>query len=178
MVSPRIRLSFAVASESDAPLVAALRGRVALDLTNRFGSGHWSGVATASGVIAGMMDSRIFVVRHGRSVVATFRVSAVKPWAMRDACFTPRTQPLYLTDMAVEPDLQGRGIGRRCLARAVRCARQWPADALRLDAYDTNAGAGAFYERCGFQEVERMIHRGVPLVYYERLIAGPLASLA
>ena len=175
MLSQRIRLSFAVASESDASLVAALRGRVARDLTDRFGPGHWSGVATASGVIAGMMDSRIFIVRHGASVVATFRVSAVKPWAMRDACFTPCHQPLYLTDMAVAPELQGRGIGRRCLARAVKCARQWPADAIRLDAYDTSAGAGAFYERCGFHEVVRMIHRGVPLVYYERLITGPLA---
>ena len=170
MLSQRIRLSFAVASEADASLVAALRGRVAVDLTNRFGPGHWSGAATASGVIAGMMDSRIFIVRHSASVIATFRVSAVKPWAMRDASFTPRHRPLYLTDMAVVPELQGRGVGRRCLTRAAGCAREWPADAIRLDAYDMNAGAGAFYEKCGFKEVVRMNHRGVPLVYYERLL--------
>ena len=178
MLLRRIRLSFAVASETDASLVAALRGRAARDLTDRFGPGHWSGEATASGVVAGMLDSRVFIVRHGAAIVATFRVSAVKPWTMRDACFTPRQQPLYLTDMAVVPELQGRGIGRRCLSHAVKCARQWPADAIRLDAYDTDAGAGVFYEKCGFKEVARMIQRGVPLVYYERLIAGPLAPIA
>lgn len=170
MLSQRIRLSFAMASETDASLVAVLRGRAAHDLTDRFGPGHWSGEATASGVVAGMMDSRIVFARRGTAVVATYRLSAVRPWAMRDACFTPCQQPLYLTDMAVLPALQGRGIGRRCLAHAVRCARQWPADGVRLDAYDTAAGAGLFYEKCGFQEVVRLIHRGVPLVYYERLI--------
>ena len=178
MLSQRIRLSFAVASESDASLVAALRGRAAHDLTGRFGPGHWSGAATASGVVAGMKDSRIFIVRRGSAVVATFRLSAVKPWAMHDTGFTPCHHPLYLTDMAVAPDLQGHGIGRRCLTRAVKCARQWPADVIRLDAYDTDAGAGLFYEKCGFRNVARVIHRGVPLVYYERLIAGPLATLA
>lgn len=170
MLSRRIRLSFAMASEPAASLVAALRCRAARDLTDRFGPGHWSGEATASGVVAGMMDSRVFVVRHGTDVVATFRVSAVKPWAMRDACFTPCRQPLYLTDMAVAPELQGRGIGRRCLTHAIKCARQWPADSIRLDAYDTDAGAGGFYEKCGFQEVTRLVHGGVPLVYYERLV--------
>jgi GNAT superfamily N-acetyltransferase len=170
MLSQRIRLSFAVASLTDASLVAVLRGRAAHDLTLRFGPGHWSGEATASGVVAGMMDSRVIFARRGTAVVATYRLSAVRPWAMHDACFTSCQQPLYLTDMAVLPDLQGRGIGRRCLAHAVRCARQWPANAIRLDAYDAAAGAGLFYEKCGFQKVVRLIHRGVPLVYYERLI--------
>lgn len=170
MLSQRIRLSFAVASETDASLVAVLRGRAAHDLTDRFGPGHWSGDATPSGVVAGMADSRVVIARRGTIVVATYRLSSVKPWAMHDACFTPCQQPLYLTDMAVLPALQGRGIGRRCLTHAVRCSRQWPADSIRLDAYDTTAGAGLFYEKCGFQEVVRLIHRGVPLVYYERLM--------
>ena len=170
MLTSRIRLSFAVAKEGDASLVAGLRGRAARDLTARFGPGHWSGETTASGVLAGMMDSRVFIARGGPDVVATFRVSTVKPWAMLEAAFTPCSQPLYLTDMAVLPDLQRRGIGRRCLDRAVRCARQWPADAIRLDAYDTDAGAGVFYEKCGFREVVRLVHRDVPLVYYERMM--------
>jgi hypothetical protein len=29
----------------------------------------------------------------------------------------------------------------------------WPADAIRLDAYDHPAGAGTFYTRCGFLHV-------------------------
>ena len=40
---------------------------------------------------------------------------------------------IYLTDMAVRPDYQGKGIGRAMLAEAVRIVREWPADAIRLD---------------------------------------------
>lgn len=170
MIRRAIRLSFGVADTADAAAVAELRALAARDLTTRFGPGHWSGETTASGVVAGMMDSKVFIARRGAAVVATFRVSAVKPWAMQDAHFTPCDHPLYLTDMVVRPDLQGRGIGKRCLDEAVCCAREWPAGAIRLDAYDTNAGAGPFYEKCGFCEVTRVTQRGVPLVYYERLM--------
>ena len=73
--------------------------------------------------------------------------------------------------MAVAPSIQGRGVGRRCLARATEAAVAWPADAIRLDAYDAEAGAGEFYLKCGFTEVGRASYRGVPLVYYEQLLS-------
>ena len=170
MLARTIRLSFALASESDASAIAALRAVTAADLTERFGRGHWSGETTERGVLAGMIDARIWIARRGSSVVGTFRLSTTKPWAIDPAYFAASTSPLYLTDMAVRPDLQGNGIGRRCLAKAVEIAAAWPADAVRLDAYNAEAGAGAFYENCAFREVGRVAYRGVPLVYYERLI--------
>jgi GNAT superfamily N-acetyltransferase len=71
--------------------------------------------------------------------------------------------------MAVEPLLQGRGIGRQLLAEADRVSRFLATEAIRLDAYDAPAGAGGFYARCGYREVGRAVYRRVPLVYYERL---------
>jgi GNAT superfamily N-acetyltransferase len=58
-------------------------------------------------------------------------------------------------------------VGRRCLEQALRIARDWSADAIRLDAYDAEAGAGAFYRKCGFREVGRTSYKGNPLVYFE-----------
>jgi GNAT superfamily N-acetyltransferase len=72
--------------------------------------------------------------------------------------------------MAVAPASQGKGLGRQMLADAVAVAAAWPAQAIRLDAYDTAAGAGAFYAKCGFREVGRATYRGTPLIYYERLL--------
>jgi hypothetical protein len=48
--------------------------------------------------------------------------------------------------------------------------RTWPAEALRLDAYDGPAGAGGFYDRCGFRETVKVTYRGTPLVYFELLL--------
>ena len=53
---------------------------------------------------------------------------------------------------------------------ALRIARERLADAIRLDAYDSPAGAGAFYEKCGFRQVGRVIYRNTPLLYYEMMI--------
>ena len=170
MLARSIRLSFSEASEADAAAIATLRAATAAHLTERFGRGHWSGEATERGVIAGMHDARIWLARRGSSFVGTFRLSTVKPWAIDPSYFAPVRTPLYLTDMAVRPDLHGRGLGRRCLAKAVEVASAWPAEAIRLDAYDDEAGAGGFYEKCDFHEVGRVSYRGVPLVYYERLI--------
>jgi len=93
-----------------------------------------------------------------------------KPWAIDRACFTPVKRPIYLINMAVDVSMQRRGIGRKLLAEAERTARAWPAQSICLDAYDTAAGAGRFYARCGYREVGRKVYRGVPLVYYESLI--------
>lgn len=46
-------------------------------------------------------------------------------------------------------------------------ARKWPADAIRLDAFDAVAGAGLFYAKCGYREVARVAYKKDPLIYFE-----------
>jgi len=72
--------------------------------------------------------------------------------------------------MAVGPDDQGKGLGKLCIEEACRVARKWPSDALRLDAWDAEAGAGPFYQKCGFREVGRATYRNAPLIYFEMLL--------
>jgi len=62
---------------------------------------------------------------------------------------------------------QRTGLGRACMEAAREAAVRWPADAIRLDAYDAEAGAGGFYAKCGYREVGRVVYRNTPLVYYE-----------
>ena len=72
--------------------------------------------------------------------------------------------------MAVAPDRQREGVGRRLLEYAAGVAHSWPGDAIRLDAYDSPAGGGGFYARCGYREVGRVTYRGTPLVYFELVL--------
>jgi GNAT superfamily N-acetyltransferase len=158
-----------VARAADAEAIATLRTAAADDLTRRYGDGHWSSTVSPRGVLRGIRDSRILVARVGDAIVGTLRLAAKKPWAVDTAYFTPVPRPLYLVDMAVAPPMQGQGVGRLLLEEAAAAARRWPADAIRLDAYDADAGAGGFYAACGFAEVGRVVYRRVPLVYFERL---------
>ena len=159
------------ATPADVNAIAALRNAVALDLTTRFGTGAWSGCCTERAVGFDLRSSSVYVVRDRNEIVATLRLATKKPWAIDRSWFTPVERPLYLTSMAVAPAFQRQGIGRQCLADAVEIARVAPVDAIFLDAFDhASAGAGDFYRKCGYREVGRKIYRGVPLIYFERLI--------
>ena len=98
------------------------------------------------------------------------RLASKKPWAIDPGYFTAVKRAIYLTDMAVDPASQRKGVGRALIDQALVVARDWPANSIRLDAYDAPAGAGAFYAKCGFREVGRIVYRKTPLIYYEKLI--------
>lgn len=159
------------AREEDARELAALRTAVAEDLTRKFGRGHWSAAVTDRGELRSLRMARILLARDGDgALIGTLRLATKKPWAIDRSYFTSVRRPLYLTDMAVAPALQRCGIGRRLLEEAKTVAAGWPADAIRLDAYDNVAGAGPFYSKSGFREVGRATYRGVPLIYFELLL--------
>ncbi|MFN2565142.1 MAG: GNAT family N-acetyltransferase [Gemmatimonadaceae bacterium] len=166
------KLRLATATEADAAAIALLRTAAAERLTDDYGPGHWSGVVTDRIVLRGLKNSRVLVARRGAEIVGTLRLATKKPWAIDAAYFTRVDRPLYLTDMAVDPRAQRQGVGRELLNAAVAIASAWPADAIRLDSYDADAGAGPFYEKCGFREVGRVTYRGTPLVYYEMVLGG------
>ena len=166
----RLAITFTEATPAEATLIAALRAGVATDLTRRFGRGHWSSLPTERGVIYGMRHAKVIIGRAGDRLLTVVRLATKKPWAIDPAYFTACRRPIYLTDMAVAPEFQLQGLGRLVLEEACQVARRWPADAIRLDAYEAEAGAGPFYAKCGFEERGRVTYRKVPLVYYGRLL--------
>jgi ribosomal protein S18 acetylase RimI-like enzyme len=164
------RLTFRDATLKDVPTIAALQNAAAGALTARFGEGHWSSFVTERGAALAQRHARVRVGRNGKRIVTVLRLATKKPWAIDVAYFTPVKRPLYLTGMAVSVAHQRQGFGRLAMEDARAVAEAWPADAIRLDAYDHAAGAGAFYKKCGFQERGRVAYKGDPLIYYELLL--------
>ena len=160
-------LGIELAAVADAPSIAALQTRVAETLTRTYGLGHWSAPVTAQSVARAILASTVLVGREAGTIVSTLRLVTKKPWAIDPRYFTPAKRPLHLVSMAVAPALQRNGVGRALLAHAATIARAWPADAIWLDAWDAEAGAGGFYAGCGYREVGRASYRGAALIYYE-----------
>ena len=158
------------ASEADAAAIARVRSAAAQKLTSEFGKGHWSSLTHEAGALRDLETSTVLVARDGRKIVGTLSLATKKPWAIDVSYFTPVKRPLYLTGMAVSVERQGQGLGRVALEDACAVAEEWQADAIRLDAFDADAGAGGLYARCGFAERGRVVYKGDPLVYYERLV--------
>lgn len=166
------RVIFELATDADAPALTALHSAIAGQLTRDFGEGHWSSSASEPSVLRNIASSKVIVARDDDGIAGTLRLTTKKPWAIDTKYFTSVDRPLYLVDMAVRPSLQRSGLGRRLIREAVAIAAAWPAQALRLDAYDSAAGAGSFYAKCGFREVARVQFRKVPLIYFERVLSG------
>jgi GNAT superfamily N-acetyltransferase len=168
-----MKLTFSIATDADAGAIAALRNAAAEHLTHRYGQGHWSSTSTERGVLRDLSRpkfSRTLVARDGPTIIATLCLQTKKPWAIDVAYFTNVKKALYLINMAVHPDRQGKGVGRLILKEAEAHARAWPGDAIRLDAWNGDAGAGPFYAKCGFRETGRVVYRQSPLVYYEMVL--------
>jgi GNAT superfamily N-acetyltransferase len=160
-------LAIAPATEDDVPAIALLRQTADRHLILQFGDASWTTSVTDKSVLRNLKTSRVLVARKSTAIVATARLATKKPWAIDLKYFAPAARALYLHDMAVEPTLQRKGIGRAVVKAAIAVAKAWPADAIRLDAYDGRSGAGPFYAKCGFREVGRVSYRNTPLVYYE-----------
>ena len=165
-----MRLTFRDATPTDVPSITALQNAAAGALTARFGEGHWSSLGNERGAELSLRHARVRVGCAGKRILTVLRLAKKKPWAIDVAYFTPVKVPLYLTGMAVSVAHQGRGLGRLAMNDAIGIARDWPADAIRLDAYDAAAGAGHFYAKVGFTERGRAVYRGNPLIYYELLL--------
>jgi GNAT superfamily N-acetyltransferase len=162
-----MKLRFSTATQADSPELAALHTAANEDLTQRFGQGSWSTVATEKGVLLAIRRSRVIVARKGKRIIGTLNLQTKKPWAIDVSYFTPVQKALYLTGMAVLPAMQKQGVGRALLEEAIKQTRKWPAGAIRLDAWDADAGAGPFYARCGYRNVTHVLYKNSPLIYFE-----------
>lgn len=171
-------LSVREATAADAAEIAALRVAAAEDLTTRYGKGFWSSHATDKGVLLAMKHGRVIAAVVDGCIAGTLTLSTRKPWAIDTSYFTKVRTPVYLTSMAVLPSMQKQGIGHAMLTDAVQRVRHLsrPGHAIRLDAFNADAGAGAFYAKNGYTEKGRVVFRDVPLIYYELLLLPPASA--
>src|SRR5262245_39992784 len=119
-------LRFRLATEADAPALAALDLAGASAPTARSRPGHWSRSSSERGVLRRMTSSEVVTGWLDDELVATLALATKKPWAIDVAYFTPVRRCLYLLNLAVLPGCQGQGLGRLALAEAERAGRAWP----------------------------------------------------
>ncbi len=145
-----MRIKLEIAKPEDAAVIATLHTTAALKLTQICGTGPWSGETLEKLALFVMRMATVFVARRQNKIIAMLALGTKKPWAIDKKYFSKCERPIYLTAIAVAPELQRQGIGKLCVEAAKKIVKQWPADAIRLDAYDAAAGAGEFYRNEDF----------------------------
>ncbi|HEX5819939.1 MAG TPA: GNAT family N-acetyltransferase [Gemmatimonadales bacterium] len=90
------------------------------------------------------------------------RVYVPEPWT------EPHVPARYLNRLAVDPALQGTGIGAWCLTHLEREARREGVRAIRCDVLTENYRLRRFYERWGYVARGARSHSGWDFTCYER----------
>jgi GNAT superfamily N-acetyltransferase len=166
-----MKISLSEATADDVAAIVAIKNQAAQQLTSLYGKGHWSYQCTDKGIQYEMKgNSKLLIAKYNNVIVGTLNLVTKKPWAIDVTYFTRVQQPIYLIGMAVHPDWQRNGIGSHMLQQVKAFVVAWPAQAIRLDAYDNPAGAGEFYRKCGYKERGRVVYKSNPLIYFELLV--------
>jgi len=168
-----VKVSIDAARPDDAAAIAELRNRVADDMTRQFGQGPWSAQGSKPQVLRQMRASRMLVARHEGEAIGTVRLAVPNSHAFDASAFTTVTSSLYVLGLAVSSEHRKRGVGRKLVEHAKQIARDRGAQALWLDVFDHPAGAGPFYQRCGFRVVGPAPSASLPLTFFEHsLVEG------
>lgn len=72
--------------------------------------------------------------------------------------FDEATKVAWIPNMAVEPEFQGRGIGRQLILTALDWARQKGMKYAKIETLAQNPVGQHLYPSCGFKEVARQVH--------------------
>jgi ribosomal protein S18 acetylase RimI-like enzyme len=78
----------------------------------------------------------------------------------------------FIHNVAVHPDHQGTGVGRRLLGLAEEQAREAGFDEIRLYTHERLTESRALYERIGYAEYERRPLEGFSLVFLRKGLAA------
>lgn len=155
------------ATLSEIPEIAALWKLVVQRLSAQFGHPVWLKLVTPEAVYREMHRATVYVIREGASVIAAFTLSMQKPWTLDEGRFQPAMRPLYMTDLGVHPRWVRSHIDIRCIRAAIRIAKDWPSDALRLGVWDQEIGRSITRSGLGFRAVGTNCFGEVPCTVFE-----------
>jgi ribosomal protein S18 acetylase RimI-like enzyme len=119
-----------------------------------FGRGDWSTrkAAAIADDCAAQPDG-IFVAEAADGLVAGYVTTRLNP--------TSRVG--WIPNLAVDPDHQGKGLGRSLLQHALDHFRRNGMEVAKIETLDQNPVGQALYPSLGFKEVARQIHYAMRL---------------
>ena len=83
-----------------------------------------------------------------------------------------RDDHLYIENIAVHPDIQGRGLGRALMSFAEDEATRRGLARLALVTHEVMTENQAIYARLGYTEVDRRVEDGYRRIYMEKDLPG------
>ena len=144
------------ASAGDIDEIAKLYGRVCDSLAGGVNYPGWkkADYPTRETAEAGLREDALFIARQGGRTAGSFilRHEPEPGYALADWGVELDYGKIFVIyTFCVDPELQGRGLGREMLEFIAEYSAAAGMLAVRLDVYERNAPAIALYKKCGFR---------------------------
>ncbi|MFJ5715296.1 GNAT family N-acetyltransferase [Neobacillus sp. NPDC093127] len=122
---------------------------------------------------ADIKKGNLFGIQADKQVVGAVALDTNESKKYRDLLWEDvNGSPLIIHRLAVHPQYQGKGFGKKLLQFAEDYALTNGHTSIRLDVFSDNPGALTMYERAGFQErgIIRFPFRKVPYICFEKIL--------
>lgn len=144
------------AQQADITGITQLLNRCA-DHMHQHGMSHWLGVYDESSVRENTLTKQVYVLEKDAQILGCIAMGAKKA-GYYDACWpTAPEADIYITQLAVSPEVQGSGYGKLLMEF---CLNKIQDESVQLDAVDHYPALLKFYKNLGFHIIATGIGLG------------------
>ncbi len=160
------------AAHSDLDGIIALIGECIRHMESK-GIHQWDDVYPSRAILEyDLLNGSLYVLKEEGQCRATVTVHGYQPaeystikWGF------PADRLLVVHRLAVHPDSEGRGIGKKLMEFVEDMAKDGGYEAIRLDAFPQNPSAVALYENLGYRKAGTVWFRKGLFFLYEKSFA-------
>lgn len=155
-----------------------LHNTVASDLTGKLGQGYWSKQRSLRAQRERIRNSEqrlpgrmIWVLEEGADLLGSTTLStSPAPFWRKTMWAEPDAPALCVSDLALFPAAEGKGLGKALMEFAEEAARSHGLCWVRLDAFTVNPHSTAFYRHIGYDERGNLAVGDVALILFEKRV--------
>jgi ribosomal protein S18 acetylase RimI-like enzyme len=148
--------------------------RVCILDMNLKGLKHWNSVYPGTELIRKDLENgRIYLVRDRKVCKGMVTLDETEPEDYRQLEFpSGRNKPLYLKNLAVHPQWQGKGIAGLLIDYVSKLALEKGFDCIRIDVFNSGENSIKLCEKQSFKEVASFhcAFQKIPFICYEKLL--------
>lgn len=151
-------LLFRQATTDDAPALRHLYNEIIDGMDGAASHAQWKrgGYPTDAFLTEKAAIGELWVAEKGSEMVAAMVLNSECNPGYAQATWQVECEPdevMAIHTLGVSPKVQGQGVGKAMVLKAVEIAKEKACKSMRLDVIDTNPAACVFYERIGFKRL-------------------------
>lgn len=117
----------------------------------KIGLSHWHPFMDINTFQDSMKGKDVYGVYQNNVAIATFNLSTEPRDYYFDALWSnPKERAVYLGQLAIDPNIQGNGVGKWCMQQVVSIAQEMGRKAIRFDALSAHPWLETFYKNLGY----------------------------